>query len=121
MQAKSDLFDSKLFANAVLKNNAPQSVEVDIKTLNLQKLAGLLQYDVQGILDAKIDLKNFKDSNFDGDFNLESKQITLTKATLNALSGMKFKKDLSFKLNGEGKFNDGSGNAEFTLNGEDIN
>lgn len=121
VQAKSDLFDSKLFANAVLKNNAPQSVEVDIKTLNLQKLAGLLQYDVQGILDAKIDLKNFKDSNFDGDFNLESKQITLTKATLNALSGMKFKKDLSFKLNGEGKFNDGSGNAEFTLNGEDIN
>ncbi|TLD84549.1 hypothetical protein LS70_003100 [Helicobacter sp. MIT 11-5569] len=120
VQANSDLFDSKLLANAVLKNNAPQSVQADIKGLNLQKLAGLLQYNAQGVLNAKADLTNFKDSSFDADFSLNSPQITLAKATLNKLSGMEFKKDLSFALEGSGKLKDGSGTAALNIDGQEI-
>ncbi|MBX7490668.1 AsmA-like C-terminal region-containing protein [Helicobacter turcicus] len=120
VRVDSDLFDSKLLANAELESNVPQNVQVDIKGLNLQKLAKLLQYNAQGVLNAKADLTNFKDSNFDGDFSVESKQITLAKATLNKLSGMEFKKDLSFALEGLGKIKNGSGEAMLNVDGKDI-
>lgn len=99
---QSDLFDSKLLANVALKDYSPENVELDIHNLNLQKLAKLFNYAAEGQLDVKANLKNFKDSSFDGDFEIDSKQITLAKATLNALSGMKFKQDISLALNGSG-------------------
>lgn len=120
-QAQSDLFDSKLVANAVLNDYSPANVEVEVNHLNLQKFAKLLKYDVQGQLDAKANLKNFKNSSFDGDFSIDSKQITLTKATLNALSGMKFKQDISLALNGNGSLKNGNGEAQIKANGKDLN
>lgn len=119
--ANSDLFDSKLKANALLENYAPQTISLDLQNLNLQKLAKLFQYNADGFLNAKINLKNFKDSNFDGNFNLYSQNITIAKNTLNALSGMTFKKDIAFSLNGDGKFSNGAGQAELKANGQDIN
>lgn len=119
--ANSDLFDSKLKANALLENYAPQTILLDLQNLNLQKLAKLFQYNADGFLNAKINLKNFKDSNFDGNFNLYSQNITIAKNTLNALSGMTFKKDIAFSLNGDGKFSNGAGQAELKANGQDIN
>lgn len=121
VNANSDLFDSSLNANAQLHNNALSSVRVDIEHLNVEKLAKMLQYDAQGTLNAKVDLKNFKDSNFDGTFSAQSPSITLSKATLNALSGMHFKKDLAFALDAEGKLNGGNGNATLTLKGDSLN
>ncbi|WP_026944275.1 AsmA-like C-terminal region-containing protein [Helicobacter rodentium] len=120
-QVQSDLFDSKLLANAVLNNYAPANIEINANHLNLQKLAKLLNYDIQGQLDAKANLKNFKDSSFDGNFSIDSKQITLSKATLNALSGMKFKHDISLALNGNGSLKNGNGEAQIKANGENLN
>ncbi|MDY2584410.1 AsmA-like C-terminal region-containing protein [Helicobacter sp.] len=120
LQVKSDLFDSQMLMNAKLQNHILKNVQADIKALNLEKLAKLLGYDVQGAINAKVDLKNFKDSNFDGDFSLDSPQITLAKKTLNALSGMEFKKDLTFTLKSGGAFKDGGGTAMLNLYGEHI-
>lgn len=118
VQVKSDLFDSKILANAELQNNAPKNAQVEIEALNLQKLAKLLQYDAQGALNVKADLKNFE--SFDGDFSLDSKQITLAKKTLNVLSGMGFKNDLSFALHGSGQLKNGEGTASLNIDGKDI-
>ncbi|WP_301006299.1 MULTISPECIES: AsmA-like C-terminal region-containing protein [Helicobacter] len=120
-KVQSDLFDSKLLANVALKNYSPENVELDIHNLNLQKLAKLFNYAAEGQLDVKANLKNFKDSSFDGDFEIDSKQITLAKATLNALSGMKFKQDISLALNGSGSLKNGNGNAQIKANGKDLN
>ena len=119
--ANSDLFDSKLKANTLLKDYTLETISLDLQNLNLQKLAKLFQYNANGFLSAKIDLKNFKDSNFDGNFNLQSQNITIAKNTLNALSGMNFKKDISLSLDGDGKFSNGAGQAELKANGKDIN
>lgn len=122
--ANSDLFDSKLSANARLENYAPNTISLDLQNLNLQKLAKLFGYDANGFLNAKANLKNFKDSsfaNFDGDFNLHSQSLTIAKNTLNALSGMQFKKDLTLSLSGDGRFSNGAGQAELKANGKDLN
>lgn len=119
--AKSDLFDSNLSADATLENYSPQTITLDLQNLNLQKLAKLFNYDAKGFLSAKANLKDFKDSNFNGNFNLYSQDITIAKNTLNALSGMNFKKDITLSLNGDGRFNNGTGNAEVKINGQDIN
>ena len=119
--ANSDLFDSSLNANAQLNNNALSSVRVDIEHLNVEKLAKMLQYDAKGTLNAKADLKNFKDSNFDGTFSAQSPNISLSKATLNALSGMHFRKDLAFGLDAQGQLSGGNGNATLTLTGDSLN
>lgn len=121
LQAQSDLFDSKLNADANLKEYALDSVQLDLKGLNLQKLATILKYDIQGLMDAKVDLKNFKDSNFDGNFSVDSKALRFSKATLNQLSGMQFKNDLAFMLKGQGKFTNGSGDATLNLSGDALN
>lgn len=120
-QIQSDLFDSKLAANAVLNDYAPTNIELDINNLNLQKLAKLFDYGVTGQLNAKANLKNFKDSNFDGDFEVNSDQITLTKATLNSLSGMDFKQDIALALKGSGSLKNGNGSAQIQANGKDLN
>ncbi len=119
--AQSDLFDSKLLTNVTLNNYAPENVALDISNLNLQKLAKLFNYNAEGQLNVKANLKNFKDSSFDGDFDINSQQITLAKATLNTLSGMNFKQDISLALNGSGSLKNGNGSAQIKANGKDLN
>ncbi|MDD6055397.1 MAG: hypothetical protein SOW25_06275 [Helicobacter sp.] len=118
---KSDLFDSKTNAEAAVKNYALDSIRLDMANLNLQKLAKLLGYEAQGLANAKANLKNFKDSNFDGDFSLESSKILLSKATLNKLSGLDFKNDLDLKLSSNGRLKKGSGEAELKISGDSLN
>ncbi|WP_104721279.1 translocation/assembly module TamB domain-containing protein [Helicobacter mesocricetorum] len=120
IETKSDLFDSKIYANALLKDYSPNNIVVDLENLNLQKISKLLNYDVYGFLSAKATLNNFKDSSFDGNFDLNTSELTLPKQTLNTLSGMEFKHDIVFALNGEGKFKQGEGKAELKATGKDI-
>lgn len=121
VRTQGDMFDAKLFADIALHNYALNNIELDINGLNLQKLAKLFNYDIRGNLNAKANLKNFKDSNFDGDFDINSQQITLAKATLNALSGMNFKQDISLELSGSGNLKNGNGSAQIKANGKDLN
>lgn len=114
----SNLFDSKMEAKANLENYAPTFANINLKNLNLQKLAKLLNYNANGFLDANVNIDDFTKLN--GKFDISSKQINITKSTLNSLSGMDFKKDISFKLDGSGKFNNGSGNGEIDINGDSI-
>ncbi|MDE5603096.1 MAG: hypothetical protein K2I71_04155, partial [Helicobacter sp.] len=120
IETKSDLFDSKIYANALLKDYSPNNIRLDLENLNLQKVSKLLNYDVYGFLNAKATLENFKDSSFDGDFSLNTSELTLSKQTLNALSGMEFKHDITFALDGDGNFKQGKGEAKLNATGKDI-
>ena len=117
----SDLFDSNFKGFVALEQYAPKTANIEASNLNLQKLAGLLGYDMQGILNLKSELKNFKDNQFDGNFKADSPKLLISQKTLNELSGMSFKKDLEFTLRGEGNFKKGVGEAKVDLNSKDLN
>ena len=120
MQANisSNLFDSAMEAKANLENYAPTFANINLKNLNLQKLAKILNYNVNGFLDINANVDDF--SKLNGKFDIASKQINIAKDTLNSLSGMEFKKDISFKLDGSGKFNNGSGSGNVDISGDSI-
>ncbi len=120
IETKSDLFDSKIYANALLKEYSPNNIILELENLNLEKVSKLLNYDIYGALNAKAALENFKDSSFDGDFSLNAPELTLSKKTLNTLSGMEFKHDIIFALNGDGDFKQGKGEAKLNVTGKDI-
>ncbi|CAM2779168.1 AsmA-like C-terminal region-containing protein [Helicobacter burdigaliensis] len=119
IKANSDLFDSQINANTALYDYAPKNIAIDIKKLNLQKLAGLFGFSANGELEAEANLKDF-DKGISGEFKINSPSILLSKATLNELSGMNFKQDLQTALEGNGSFKKGLGEAKITLNSKDF-
>lgn len=118
-EANSDLFNSVTKIQTVLYNYAPKNIEIDIKKLNLQKLAGLFEMSANGELEAQANLKDF-DKGISGDFKIYSPNILLSKNTLNKLSGMDFKKDLQVALNGNGEIKKGLGEIKATLDSQDF-
>ena len=117
---ESNVFDSNTKGKALLSDFRLKNVDLDLQNLNLEKLSALLGYKVLGDLNAKVQLKNFKSNDLDANFDIKSNKIHLSKGVLNKLSGMNFKNDLEFTLNGSGKLKNGQGNTDISLDSKDL-